>query len=243
MINNVADKDLPPDPSMPVLSKRKADGGKYGAFGLPGGGVKTENFEKPIDGVIREFEGESGLRVATIDLLLGRFGKVIYTKGARTTTEMFPFTSNGNYPPPNREKLRQGWKLDCVNPFFVFLMEPLWEGSAHQWFFQELMDKRLNGGWTKDRIEREALWTDLDEAQKKELGISEEESPEIRGIGLFPISYIERILDLYDQEKDRGKPGIPYFSHMSLIHKHRHNVLHWLRREPIEPPLYSPPFD
>jgi len=138
-------------------NKEGKERGKPAGFGLPGGGMKEEDFASPEEAARNELMGETGIRtLLTKPFLLelkgfkvDRDGEVIgrpfyFEKGAKPSVEL------------------QRGETVIENPIYLFRTSVDWTGSKLQQVFVEAK-RNLSSGYTEEDLARDGVTVWLDD--------------------------------------------------------------------------------
>jgi len=158
LVHNISDADIARSKGRRVEpNKEGKERGKPAGFGLPGGGMKEEDFESPEEAARNELMGETGIRtLLTKPFLLelkgfkvDRDGEVIgrpfyFEKGAKPSVEL------------------QRGETVIENPIYLFRTSVDWTGSKLQQVFVEAK-RNLSSGYTEEDLARDGVTVWLDD--------------------------------------------------------------------------------
>lgn len=152
LVHNISDADIARAKGKRVENN---ESGKPAGFGLPGGGMKGEDFENPEEASRNELMGETGIRALTTRPFLVEFkgfkvdrsgemvgSPVYFEKGQRPTVE-----------------LRRGEEA-VENHLHLFEVTIDWAGSKLQKVFIERKKELLSQGFTEEELSQDgvAVW-------------------------------------------------------------------------------------
>lgn len=248
LVSNISDADIARSKGKRVkLDKDGKESGKPAGFGLPGGGMKGEDFENPEEAARNELMGETGVRTLgkAKPFLVELKGFKVDRSGEMVGNQLY--FEKGQRP---SIELRRGEEA-IENHLHLFEATIAWEGSRLQKVFIEAKKNLLSqfaeedlviDGITiwLDEIDEilEKLWVDpsvnVDEfiARKEIVNITEktrsraraalylgiEEFDEIDGLAIIPLRTL--LGDIYNEE--RRKPQgqrLFYTSHLRRLRK------------------------
>jgi len=198
LVHNISDADMRKrrGDNLGPLALKADKHNKPSGWGLPGGGVKTADLERPDESVVEELQEEAGLekKPGTSPVPLVEFHRLGFVD--RRTGDIVRFSQffkKGEMPTfyvsPKEERTTE----KVVNAVYVFKVEAAWEGSQLQRRLrrvkkQILKLKPVDGGMTEEEIQRDGVWFYFDELSPEAvdaLGI--EGRDEIDGVGIAPI--------------------------------------------------------
>lgn len=247
LVHNISDADMArAKGKMAKLDKDGNEKGKPAGFGLPGGGMKGEDFESPEEAARNELLGETGARATTVKHLLTEYKGLPVDKYGGVAGKPFYFEKGAR---PSVE-LRRGERI-IENPVHLFETKIEWEGSRLQKIFIE-SKRDLLSQFPDEDLERNGICVWLDEIDHilerlgvdLSIGINEfiahkdivklnekvksrtraalylgiEEFDEIDGLAIIPTKTL--LEDIYHEErrKPQGQRSF-YTSHLRRLRK------------------------
>ena len=247
LVHNISDADMARAKGKIVEpDKDGKERDKPAGFGLPGGGMKGEDFESPEEAARNELLGETGVRTLTVKHLLTEYKGLPVNKHGEVAGKPFYFEKGAR---PSVE-LRRGDRI-IENPVHLFETKIEWEGSRLQKIFME-SKKDLLSQFPDEDLERNGICVWLDEidhilerlgvdlsigvdkfiAHKEIVKTSEkvrsrtraalylgiEEFDEIDGLAIIPIKTL--LGDIYHEERRKPQGQRPFYtSHLRRLKK------------------------
>lgn len=248
LVSNISDADISRSKGKWVEpTKNGKEKGKPGKFGLPGGGMKGEDFESPEEAARNELTGETGVRtLGTAKPFLVEFKGIKVDKSGEMVGNPFYF-EKGQRP---TIELRRGEEA-VENHIYLFEAAIAWDGSRLQQVFietrKELLSKFTEEDLAKDGV---TIWLDeldhileqlgvdlntsVDEiiARKEIVNITSktrskvraalylgiEEFDEIDGLAIIPLHTL--LGEIYEEERRRPQDQrLFYPSHLRRLRK------------------------
>lgn len=241
LVHNVSDAE------MARTKGQQKEGGKPTGFGLPGGGMKGENFENPEEAARNELLDETGLRALSIKPFLIEFKGFKIDRTGDTAGKPFYFNKG------QRPSIELGRGEQAVeNHLHLFETVVNWSDSRLKKVFVERKKELLLQGATEDELNHGGVCVWLDElddiltgfgiesdsniddvvAQKEiveitpriqsraraALYIGIEEFDEIDGLAIIPLQTL--LGEIYREEKPKPQDQrLFYTSHLRRLWK------------------------
>jgi 8-oxo-dGTP pyrophosphatase MutT (NUDIX family) len=191
--------------------------GKPAGWGLPGGGVSLERDDNPTEAVRNELLAETGLIVQN-PVKVMEIGRIILESGRNRMTGQRKLLRQIDYeigqtPPYTFDYSRGGRVID--SHIHAFIGHVNFKDSA----LERLMrDKpRSFRRSTYCGLRMPSFIVRLDETKFTASEISElniQERDEIDAIGIFPLSYLARLLSIYDSKRTPREKRVFYKGHL-----------------------------
>ena len=210
LVSNISDATIrfgkKRDPLDP-LSQHDEQHNKPAGWGLPGGGVKSEDFEGPAESVATELGEETGLKrmAGTQVSQVSEWRRIgVINEKTRAIERRSVFFKKGSRPSFGISEREMRGKETIENAVYIFKVNPAWENSELQSRMQKVRAQLLewgpeNDGATEDDVAEYGVWFFFDEISSEAVGaLGIEGIDEIDGIGIFPISlFIEGMTAKY----------------------------------------------
>lgn len=168
LVHNISDADISRAKGKRVESNKDGkERGKPAGFGLPGGGMKGEDFENPQEAAGNELMGETGIRILTSKPFLTEFkGFKIDRSGEMIGNQLY-------FEKGQRPSLELGRGEEAVeNHLHLFNATIAWDGSRLQQVFIEAK-KNLLSQFTEEELTRDGItiWFDEMDPILERLGV------------------------------------------------------------------------